>query len=166
MLMGHFARNKYTSWVLKKKLWDVIKFGLLICSCFWLGPIFWTGCYIYRPNHYPVFTIFMNDHKTTWSFFRENKWKPSSRSYKRPFRKTTTTILWERRWRKVTRPMLIWGFFIDSPKSTSWFDDPKRKSWIWRPKSISPYENFPSRPVERKRPRSTQSTTDAHNMRS
>ena len=36
---------------LKKIVKDEQFFGLLICSCFGLNPIIWTGYYIYRPHY-------------------------------------------------------------------------------------------------------------------
>ena len=48
--------------------------------------------------------------------------------------------------KKSDLSMLIWAF-QNNPYS---FMSPKQKIWFWRLKSISPYENFPNGPTERR----------------
>ena len=91
----------------------------------------------------------MNDQKSKDKpvFYRENKWKPVPDHTKvhlgKPFLK-------EEDEKKVTRPMSTWGFFIDSSKSTSWFNMPKMEEFDLEAQINFPLWKLP-KPASRKK---------------
>ena len=105
---------------------------------------------------------------------RKQKWKPSSRSYKRAIRSTSIIIrvYWwlEKQLRIIFKKKdeKTWSIHVDFGlpyKSTSLVRELKKEDLVLEAQINFPYENFPNMPVERKRPRSTLLFIDLNKFR-